>query len=74
MFTAHGVRELGNEMAHGDFVTPISDEDTELVIKLMGEILNEVYQSPAEIQRVQAAAQARKQQAGAGPQGGSGQA
>lgn len=71
---AHGVRELGNEMAHGDFVTPISDEDTELVIKLMGEILNEVYQSPAEIQRVQAAAQARKQQAGAGSQGGSGQA
>ena len=30
-------------MAHGDFVAPVSAEESWLVIKLMGEILNEVY-------------------------------
>lgn len=58
---AHTVREFGNDMAHGDFVDPISDEDTQLVIELMAEILNEVFQSPAKIKRAQAAALARKQ-------------
>ncbi|MBX8687177.1 DUF4145 domain-containing protein [Mycobacterium sp. 20091114027_K0903767] len=58
---AHGVRALGNDMAHGDFVEPISTEDTTLVIELMGEILDEVFQSPARVARVQAAAGARKQ-------------
>ncbi|MCX2716108.1 DUF4145 domain-containing protein [Mycolicibacterium sp. J2] len=58
---AHGVRELGNEMAHGDFVDPISAEESQLVIRLMGEILNDVYQSPAAIAQAQQAAQARRQ-------------
>lgn len=58
---AHGVRELGNEMAHGDFVDPISAEESKLVIRLMGEILNDVYQSPAAIAQAQQAAQARQQ-------------
>ncbi|AMU64882.1 hypothetical protein B9M81_05695 [Mycobacteroides abscessus] len=58
---AHGVRELGNEMAHGDFVNPISAEESKLVIQLMGEILNDVYQSPAVISQAQQAAQSRKQ-------------
>lgn len=58
---AHGVRELGNEMAHGDFVHPISGEESHLVISLMGEILNDVYQSPAVIAQAQQAAQARRQ-------------
>ncbi|WP_210086996.1 DUF4145 domain-containing protein [Mycobacterium sp. OAE908] len=58
---AHGVRELGNEMAHGDFVDPISAEESKLVIHLMGEILNDVYQSPAAIAQAQQAAQARQQ-------------
>lgn len=65
---AHSVRVLGNEMAHGDFVNPISDEDTRLVIDLMGEILNEVFQSPAKIQRAQQAAQALGQPPGTGGQ------
>lgn len=39
---AHGVRELGNEMAHGDFVDPVSAEESQLVIRLMGEILNDI--------------------------------
>ncbi len=58
---AHGVRELGNEMAHGDFVEPISAEESQLVIRLMGEILNDVYQSPAAIEQAQQAAEARRQ-------------
>ncbi|WP_431236695.1 DUF4145 domain-containing protein [Mycolicibacterium aichiense] len=58
---AHGVRQLGNEMAHGDFVDPISAEESQLVIRLMGEILNDVYQSPAVISQAQQAAQARQQ-------------
>lgn len=71
---AHSVREFGNDMAHGDFVTPIDDEETNLVIELMGEILNDVYQSPAKIQRAQTAAQARKQpQASATQPGTTGQ-
>lgn len=57
---AHGVRELGNEMAHGDFVDPISAEESDLVIRLMGEILNDVYQSPAAIAQATQAAQARR--------------
>jgi hypothetical protein len=58
---AHGVRELGNEMAHGDFVDPISAEESQLVIRLMGEMLNDVYQSPAAIAQAQQAAQGRRQ-------------
>ncbi|OCB37284.1 hypothetical protein A5676_18315 [Mycobacterium malmoense] len=58
---AHGVRELGNEMAHGDFVDPISAEESQLVIQLMGEILNDVYQSPAAVAQAQQAAQVRRQ-------------
>lgn len=58
---AHGVRELANEMAHGDFVVPISAEESALVIHLMGEILNDVYQSPALTAQAQQAAQARQQ-------------
>ncbi|WP_081618271.1 DUF4145 domain-containing protein [Mycobacterium sp. 155] len=61
---AHGVRELGNEMAHGDFVDPITAEESELVIQLMGEILNDVYQSPAVIAQAQQAAQTRQQGGG----------
>lgn len=62
---AHGVRLLGNEMAHGDFVAPVSTEESDLVIELMGEILNEVYQSPAKLAAVQEALAQR-----AGPQQG----
>lgn len=52
---AHGVRLFGNDMAHGDFVAPVSTEESDLVIELMGEILNEVYQSPAKLAAVQQA-------------------
>jgi Domain of unknown function (DUF4145) len=57
---AHEVRYLGNEMAHGDFVQPISPEDTDLVLTLMVEVLADVYQSPARVARAQAKRQERK--------------
>ena len=61
---ADGIRDYGNEMAHGDFADPVAGADSELIIELMGEILEEVYQSPARLARVQQAVSARKQGGG----------
>lgn len=59
---AHEIRLLGNEMAHGDFVGYVSDEDAKLVLTLMSEVLDDVYQSPARVAKAQAAREARGQQ------------
>jgi hypothetical protein len=59
---AHEVRLLGNEMAHGDFVRRVSDEDAKLVLTLMSEVLDDVYQSPARVARAQAAREEGMQQ------------
>ena len=48
-------------MAHADFVAPVSVEESALVIQLMGEILDEVYQSPARLAAAQQAFNARQQ-------------
>ncbi len=48
---AHEIRLLGNTMAHGDFVEAVSEEESEEILELMGEVLNEVFQSPAKIAR-----------------------
>lgn len=48
---AHEVRYLGNDIAHGDFVEPVSKEDADLVLTLMDEVLEEVFQSPARVKR-----------------------
>jgi hypothetical protein len=58
---AHSVRVFGNDMAHGDFVQPVTAEESALVLELMGEILDEVYQSPAKLAAAQNAYQARQQ-------------
>ncbi|SDR02350.1 protein of unknown function [Tsukamurella pulmonis] len=52
---AHEIRNVGNDMAHGDFDDPITRPTADLVIALMEEILNEVYQSPAKVKKLQAA-------------------
>jgi len=57
---AHEVRHLGNEMAHGDFIDPVTADEADLVLTLMSEILEEVYQSPARVTRAQAARAAKK--------------
>jgi hypothetical protein len=61
---ADGIRDYGNEMAHGDFATPVGGADSALIIQLMGEILDEVYQSPARLGRVQQAVANRQQGGG----------
>jgi hypothetical protein len=48
---AHEVRHLGNDMAHGDFVDPVTSEEIAEVLELMSEILDEVFQTPARIAR-----------------------
>lgn len=59
---AHQVRLFGNDMAHGDFVRDVSVEDADLVLTLMSEVLDDVYQSPARVKRAQDA-RVRRQQA-----------
>ncbi|MGV9976734.1 DUF4145 domain-containing protein [Micromonospora wenchangensis] len=58
---AHEVRYLGNDMAHGDFVAPVEEEEAELALSLMDEVLGEIFQAPA---RVAAARERRLQKSG----------
>lgn len=52
---AHEIRHLGNETAHGDFIEPITREEADEILVLMGELLQEIFQSPARIERRRAA-------------------
>jgi hypothetical protein len=56
---AHEVRYLANDAAHGDFTDPVPQADAELILTLMDEVLEEVYQSPARVARRRAARSAR---------------
>ena len=56
---AHEVRHLGNNMAHGDFVEPVEQEESEEVLELMAEVLHDVYQQDARVNRRRAAREAR---------------
>lgn len=61
----HEVRIDGNEVAHGDLVSdPVSAEDAEDVLQLMDEILAEVFQGPATVQRVRDRRNARRDEGG----------
>ena len=57
---AHEVRLFGNDMAHGDFVDPVSREEAEEILELMAEVLDEVYQSPSRLARRRQARQAKQ--------------
>lgn len=59
---AHEVRLLGNDMAHGDLADDVSAEDAELVLRLMSEVLDDVYQPPARVAQAKAAREAKKAQ------------
>ncbi|MFI5538138.1 DUF4145 domain-containing protein [Nocardia sp. NPDC051900] len=62
---AHEIRFLANEMAHGDFTKQqIPQAEAEDVLNFMSELLAEVYQGPARVDRQRAARLARKAQAG----------
>lgn len=52
---AHDVRDSGNEMAHGDFVTQVSEVEAEEILFLMGKVLDDVFQTPAMTARRRAA-------------------
>jgi len=60
---AHEVRYLGNEMAHGDLAQSVSPADADLVLTLMSEVLDDVYESPARVERAKAGREARQLQA-----------
>lgn len=49
---AHEVRYLGNDMAHGDFATEVAEVDAEDALTIMADVLREVFQSPAQIERM----------------------
>jgi hypothetical protein len=51
---AHEIRFFGNDMAHGDIDDAPTAEDAEEILALMAEVLAEVFQGPARLQRLQA--------------------
>ena len=52
---AHEVRHFGNDMAHGDFIDDVTEEETTLALTLMDGFLDEVFQAPARIEQAEAA-------------------
>lgn len=57
---AHEIRFIGNEMAHGDFVTEIGEEECSEVLTFLEEFLTEVYERPARLGAFKARRLARK--------------
>lgn len=64
--TAHEIRFLGNDMAHGDFVSDVSAVESEDVLAFMDEVLEEVFQAPARLDARRTERLARKAAAEAG--------
>ena len=53
---------MGNSTAHGDLDDVVTSEDSEEVLNLMAEVLNEVWQTPARSRRLAEAHEAKKAQ------------
>lgn len=51
---AHEIRYMGNDMAHGDFITEVEADAADEMLDLMSEFLNEVFQGPARVARITA--------------------
>jgi hypothetical protein len=49
-------------VASGDLADDVTREDADLVLTLMSEVLDDVYQSPARVAQAQAARESKKQQ------------
>jgi len=58
--SAHEIRHIGNDMAHGDFLADITAQDADETLALMDMVLDEVFQKPAKVQRLREAREARK--------------
>ncbi|MBM9432350.1 DUF4145 domain-containing protein [Flaviflexus equikiangi] len=61
--TAHEIRFMGNDMAHGDFVAPVSEDECDDLLNFMSSLLAEVYQTPAKLSRHREVRALRKVQA-----------
>ncbi|MFC7860716.1 DUF4145 domain-containing protein [Arthrobacter koreensis] len=59
--TAHGIRDFGNDMAHGDIEVAVDAGDADLVLEFMDAFLAEVFQTPAKLAALQATMDSRKQ-------------
>jgi hypothetical protein len=46
---ANEVRLLGNDMAHGDNLGTVASEESEEILELMADVLEEVFQAPARL-------------------------
>lgn len=57
----HEVRHLGNDVAHGDFLTAVTAEEADEVMVLMDILLDDVFQAEARVSRMMTARQARSQ-------------
>lgn len=57
---AHEVRHLGNEMAHGDFSTEVTDEDVADIIAIMYDLIEQLYMSEARRKRLREKREARR--------------
>lgn len=57
---AHEVRHLGNDMAHGDFSTEVTDEDVDDIIAIMYDLIEQLYMSEARRKRLREKREARK--------------
>lgn len=49
--TAHEIRFIGNDMAHGDFVQTVTEEECDAVLNFMTALLEQIYQIEAKLSR-----------------------
>lgn len=59
--TAHVLRAIGNDMAHGDFDAELDEQDASDILDFLDSIIDELYESPAQLARMQANVLARKE-------------
>lgn len=62
--TAHEIRFIGNEMAHGDFVNAVSEEECDDVLSFMEVLLESVYEQPMRVRRFREARQRKREVGG----------
>lgn len=66
--TAHEIRQVGNDMAHGDFIVPVDKDDCQDVLNFMDALLDEVYIRPAKLNQFRQQRQERKALVAAKPE------
>lgn len=66
--TAHEIRQVGNDMAHGDFVVSVGKDECQDVLNFMDALLDEVYIRPAKLNQFRQQRQERKALVAAKPE------